>query len=287
MERVDILMITYNRPTYTARSLPRLLQSCEHATEAGFDARVWVWHNGADADTRAIVREHQNHPRMQHMELSDENRLLREPTNWFWRKSEAQLLGKVDDDILIAEEWIPKLARAHAAEPRLGLCGAWQFLEEDYRPELAERKIRTIGGDTRIMANPWLGGSGYLMKRQVLSDTGPLREEESFSNWCIRAALRGWLIGWLYPFVQQEDMDDPRHPLSLRKSDADVADHASLSQRRYGVTSLNEVLHRQKRAAYEVQAASPNARDYVGVRGKVRRAIQRARGTGRVARFNP
>src|SRR5262249_24933662 len=125
---VDVLMITYNRPEYTRLSLQRLLDSCSE------DARVWVWHNGADADTLGVVEALRGHPRFCRFHHSPENRKLREPTNWLWSQATGLYLSKVDDDCLVPDGWIEKLRCAHEDVPEFGVIGCWRFEDEDFVP---------------------------------------------------------------------------------------------------------------------------------------------------------
>ncbi|MHC4100717.1 MAG: hypothetical protein ACYS1E_16385 [Planctomycetota bacterium] len=55
-QTIDVLMVTYNRPIYAERSLRRLLDSGDEAM------RVWVWHNGTDAEMLDVVSSMRDHP---------------------------------------------------------------------------------------------------------------------------------------------------------------------------------------------------------------------------------
>src|SRR5437762_1338791 len=127
---IDLLMITYNRPEYTRLSLERLLDTCDTRT------RIWLWHNGDDSKTLAVVRSFANHPRVHCFHHSRENKKLREPTNWFWSRAPGKLLGKVDDDCLVPAKWIEILSRAHDDVPQFGIVSCWHLLQEDFSPEL-------------------------------------------------------------------------------------------------------------------------------------------------------
>lgn len=262
---VEILYISYNRPGYTGLSLDRLLATCPAHT------RVWVWHNGDDQTTLEVVRSRQDHPRFHHLHHSPENRMLREPTNWFWKNAEGDLLGKVDDDCLMPEGWVEALERDHAAEPSLGIVGSWLFREEDIVPELVDRKRRTFDGFS-IMANPWVGGSGYLMKRNCVEQQGLLRPKENFTRYCIRAAMKGWHIGWHVPFLYMDHMDDPRSEFTELRSDEEYLSKRGLTLAGRGIDTLAEARERTVRAAKELQECSSDPRDYAGWRKLVRRA---------------
>lgn len=277
---IDILMITHDRPHYTRLALTRLLETCDETV------RVWLWQNGDHKETVELVREMASHPRVGRLHHSRENQMLRGPTNWFWRNADGQLLGKVDDDCLVPHGWIDALRQAHQDVPELGVVSCWPFLKDDFVPELAAGKISRLGKH-QVLLNHWVGGSGYLMKRRLFKDLGALGEREAFTGYCLRAAGRGWVNGWYYPFLLMDHMDDPRSPYTRMKTEADFQQMASLSSRRFGTPSLAALRERAIRAAIEVQEASLDLRDHVGWRSRVRRITNRLLKRGRVARFHP
>ncbi len=277
---VDVLMITYNRPQYTRLALSRLLETADDSV------RVWIWQNGNDEETVDLVRGLAAHPRVRQFHHSPENQMLRGPTNWFWSRADGRLLGKVDDDCLVPEGWVEALRQAHRDVPELGAISCWPFLEEDFVPERAGGKVQRVGRH-QVLRNHWVGGSGYLMKRGVYENLGPLGEREAFSGYCLRAAGAGWVNGWYYPFLLMDHMEDPRSPNTRMKTETDFQKMPSLSSRRFGTPSLAAMRERASRAAAEVQEASLDLRDYVGWRAQVRRIKNRLLRRGRIARFHP
>jgi hypothetical protein len=261
---LDILMITHNRPDYTAMSLRQLLGTCESGM------RVWVWHNGDDADTRRVIATFSGHPRLGRVLLSEENRRLREPTNWFWQNAEAPFLSKVDDDCLLPAGWANTLTAAHRGCEQLGVLGCWRFYEQDFIPKLALPKIRDLPDGHRMMLNCWVQGSGYVMKRSVIAQLGLLRATESFTDYCVRAAAAGWINGWYFPFIHEEHMDDPRSAYSVFTSDEDFVRNRPLSAIKDDVRSLEEWKNRVHWMARSVQAAPYDPRQYIGWRAKAR-----------------
>lgn len=272
-------MITHNRPSYTRLSLQRLLDSCNDT------ARVWLWHNGTDAATLDVVRAYVDHPRVLKFQHSEQNAMLRTPTNWLWEHASGEFVAKVDDDCLVPLNWIDMLTRAHRDCESLGAVACWPFLLEDFDPSLGGRKIRSVSGGHQVLVNPWVGGSGYIMKRSAVLRHGLLRESDSFSAYCMRLALGGLVNGWYFPLLLMDHMDDPRSPHTLMTSERAFAGNRSLSSIRFGVESYEDFCRKSIQAAMDVQRTSPNARDYVGIRGMWRRALARIRRTG-IARFS-
>lgn len=261
---IDILMITYNRPAYTSIALGRLLDTCDDSM------RVWVWQNGDDMETINIVNSFREHPHFYRFHHSSENKKLNEPTNWLWTNSDADFFTKVDDDCIMPYGWADTLRKAHQDVPEFGILGCWRFPDEDFRPNLAKKKIQTFPGGHQIMRNCWIEGSGYLMKRECFDQMGPLKTGDTFTGYCIRLACRGYIHGWYYPFLYQEHLDDPRCPDSLLKTDADMEKWAPLSAINNGVTTVQAWQAQLKRSAILLQRAPYDPKYYTGWRKSVK-----------------
>jgi len=262
----DVLMITYNRPAYTRLSLSELLKRSSPTT------RVWVWQNGDDPETLEVVESFR--PQLHRYHHSRENARLTQPTNWLFGNARGAYLSKVDDDCIVPEQWDVKLARAHEDEARFGVLGCWRFPDEDFVPELANRKIQSFGGGHRLLVNMWVEGSGYLMKRACVDRLGPLQDGRSFSDYCIRIGCSGWVNGWMYPFLYQEHMDDPRATHSALRTDADLVNRLPLSALKNGVTTLDAWVAQLKRSARLVQSAPIDPAYWSPFRRRVRNALK-------------
>jgi hypothetical protein len=257
---VDVLMVTHRWPSYAHLSLQRLLETCDE------NMRVWIWHNGSDTKTLEVVRSFLDHDAIAGFEHSPENQKLRAPTNWMWAHGTASYVAKVDDDCLVDPSWADTLRAAHANNPSFGVIGSWRFYDEDFVPELAERKIQEFAGGHRLMRNPWVQGSGYLMKRECIEAQGLLAPEQAFTTYCIDLALRGYQNGWYFPFIHEEHLDDPRSPWTGLRTDADLLDRLPLSARRTGVQTLADWDEQMRRSARALQAANPDPRSHSGWR---------------------
>ena len=111
-----------------------MLESC------GDTMRVWVWHNGNDAETLAVVESMRGDPRFHRFHHSPDNRLLRAPINWLFEHAQGDLLGFVNDDCVVSPGWAHTLGTAHRDVPELGVIACWHFPVEEYQPALAEKK---------------------------------------------------------------------------------------------------------------------------------------------------
>lgn len=269
---LDVLMVTFNRPEYTRLSLRRLLDSGDD------DMRVWVWHNGNDAETLSVVESMRSDPRFFKFHHSPENQLIRTPINWLFENARGDLLSLVNDDCVVSDGWVGTLRAAHQDIPKLGVVACWHFQEEDFDPSLAAKKIRTFPGNHRLMCNPWVQGSGIMLKRQCVERLGLMRERErGFTPYCIRLANAGWTNGWYLPLVPIDHMDDPRSPNTLLRTDADLAAHMPLSATFRETHTIAAWDKHLRRSARILQEAPMDPRIYVGLRKKIRRSWARLR----------
>jgi glycosyltransferase involved in cell wall biosynthesis len=266
---VDVLMITYNSPEYVELSLPRLLDSCDE------HARVWLWHNGDDERTLSVVRRFADDPRVHRFHHSRENQKLRAPTNWLWSQSDADFVSKVDDDCLVDPAWLAILRGPYADVPDLGVIGSWRYPEEDFDPEVAAAKLQTLPGGHRLLRNHWVQGSGYLLPRRWIQQHGLLRDNESFTAFCLRLARAGAINGWYFPFVPEDHMDDPRSPHTLFVDDASFQARMPLSAQALGVTRLRDWEEQMRQSARVAQTATLDLRQYGGWRERRRQVVRR------------
>lgn len=268
----DILMITYNRPAYTQLALKSLLECCDSKT------RVWVWHNGQDENTLSVVQSFLPHKAFYRFHHSPTNCRLREPTNWFWKESDADYLGKVDDDCLSQSHWVATLRQAHEDVRDFGVIACWGFMPEDFNYDLAQAKIKAFPGGHQLLQNFWVAGRGYLMKRECLERNGVLRPSESFTEYCVRLALGGWVNGWYYPLIPMDHFDDPRSPHTMLKTDDDLRRMMPLSVGLYNgkETTLAEWTDGLRRRALSLQTASIHKSDYSPHRKLLKKFTKRA-----------
>jgi hypothetical protein len=264
---IDVLMVTGKRPAFARRALERL---CETSDDS---MRLWIWHNGTDEETLAVVHEFLDRPEIHrfHHELEDTgNKRPAEPLDWVLSEGDAAYFSRVGDDCLVPEGWADVLRSAHEEVPELGVVGCWHFRPEDFRPALSVPKIAMFSGGHRILRSCWIEGSGFLMKRACIEDVGLLARRKTFSGYCAALAERGWVNGWYFPFLYQEHMGDPRSPLWVP--------HPGATQ---NGAQLEQVRAIQARA-FSVQLADPDGRGRAAWHARLRR--QRVTTTTRLRR---
>jgi glycosyltransferase involved in cell wall biosynthesis len=262
----DVLMIAHNRPEYTALSLPALLESGDETL------RVWVWQNGENAEVSKIIDAYTNHDRLYKLYRSPKNLGLRAPTNWLWSESDANYVGKVDDDILMPQGWAHKLKCAHEKVRHFGVLGCWVFPAVDYNEKMAKKKISRYQGEA-IVENGWMPGPAYLMKRACVQKAGLLREDDTFPAYSVRLAWAGWIHGWLLPLICCENMDDPRSPRCLLKTQDAFEKYTPLTAAKNNVTTLEGWKSLSERAARGILQSPKKAGRLFWVRRMFRRGV--------------
>jgi hypothetical protein len=219
--------------------------------------RVWVWHNGGDLETLAIVQEFLQHPRLHRFHHSHDNVKLTEPTNWLWREADGEYVSKVDDDSLVPVGWGQKLREAHESNPQFGAIGCWPFPDEDFNAAASARKIQTFNDGHKILRHPWLNGSGYVMKRRCLDAGCRLRDGQSFPDYVGALAWLGWINGWYFPFIYQDHMDDPRSVHTLIKTDDDIRKFMPLTAAKNGAATVKDWTDLLRKMSQHIQRSSP------------------------------
>ena len=213
----SVLYLTLNRLYYTRETLPALLDS----SDTSFSVRIVD--NGSTDGTVEYLQK-LNHPRIEKIIFNKRNEGLVKPTKRFWKESNADLVGKIDNDILVPKGWIDKLMDAHIKIPNLGVCGYCHFREEDFNPDNVKEKVISENG-ILLRKQPWIGGN-YIMKRSTVSEIKGYRQSRKlfqkrilygFNKYQKKLSEIGYLNGYLSNEKKDlflwEHLDDPRHPL--------------------------------------------------------------------------
>lgn len=264
---IDLVFITHNRLAYTKLALASVL------AEPTEEFSLTIWDNVSTDGTAEYLRKEMDDPRIADIVFSKKNIGHTAAVNEVWGKSNADLLGKLDNDCLVTPGWTRILAQAHQDIENLGVIACWHFFPDDFDYNRARHKIQQFGKH-RILRHPWTGGTGFLLKRDTFRKFGSMQAKTTTQYW-LKIALSGYVNGFYYPLVYQEHMDDPRSPNTLLNSDDDLKRYSPLTAKNFGVNSLDEWMQWLRRDALFIQTASANPKQYIGWRAKLRRLLKK------------
>jgi len=272
--RVAIVVVTHNRLEYTKKTIARLLEDKNEE----FD--LYLWDNASDDNTPEYLKDGIDDPRVTEVFLSNENAGQVGGMNYVWGKTKAELVGKLDNDCLVTPGWTRILAQAHKDVPRLGAVACWHFFPQDFDYDLAKGKIQSFG-EHRVFRHPWVGGTGFLMKRQTFLECGPWKggADVGTTYYFLQMALRGYINGWYYPLVFQEHMDDPMSEHSMLKTDQSIEElhDVTYTLRNRDIRTMRERLMWRDKVIKDLLCSPWEAKRHVGWRKKWQRAQAKLR----------
>ena len=218
---VDIIFLTFNRLYYTKITLPVLLNSSYNNS-----FKIHIVDNGSTDGTVEYLKKI-SHPKIESIIYNKKNEGLVKPTKKFWKESHADLVGKIDNDILVPKNWVEKLIDAHLKIPELGVCGYCHFRGEDYNKVAVSQKVEDING-VYIRRQPWIGGN-YIVKRSTVLQNNGYRQSRKlfqkrilygFNKYQETLAKNGFIHGYLCDennsLYTWDHIDDPRHPFFFK-----------------------------------------------------------------------
>jgi len=205
------------------------------------DFNLTVVDNGS-TDGTAEYLGRLKHPKLHHVIINPKNRGLHLPTSEFWGTSKAKYVGKIDNDTLVKGDWIQRLVNILESNENVAIVGCWHFFREDFVLGEDSPRIKKWEGGA-IFENRWIGGTAYLMRRELVARFGFLDEKDgvAWTTWQTRVSDAGFLVGWAHPLVLCEHMDDVRHPLCALKSDEDCQGVYGISYKTRGLRTIGSI----------------------------------------------
>lgn len=211
MAPVDLLLITWNRRGYVEKTLENLL-----ASDADF--RLHCWDNNSQDGVADIIASLDD-PRVVKKNFATENVKQRTPTLWFFEQAKNDLIGKIDDDILLPDGWISKIAPIVRNNDNAGMLGCWIFMEDDWDESLARHKFVTLK-EHEVFQNMWIAGQSFLARKEVLLRyIQPKNVGLGFPIDQYRMTRDGFINGFPLPIIYAHNMDDPRSVHYLNSTD--------------------------------------------------------------------
>lgn len=132
-----------------------------------------------------------------------------------WETSDAPLLSKIDNDIIVPVGWLTALELAYRTFHPF-LIGAYHFGINHF-PKLDSLLPNGLG----IAYINHIGGTSFLMSRTDWIIQGKIKTDHpifGFTAYQAQAASRGAKIGYAYPPVKIIHMDEGEYPYSLRET---------------------------------------------------------------------
>lgn len=232
MKPVDLLLISWNRREYLEKTIPNLL-----ADPADF--RLYCWDNASE-DGAADIIASLNDPRVVKRHYSKQNVKQREPTLWFFGQAQNDVVGKIDDDILLPHGWTGRIAPIVRNNPKAGMLGCWIFMEEDWDEQLAKHKFVDLNG-SKVFQNTWIAGQSFLARLEILKNyILPEGKGYGFPVDQFRMTSDGYINGYPLPILFAHNMDDPRSEYCLMNKTGKILEHSALTARHIGFASPQE-----------------------------------------------
>ncbi len=267
---VAIVIPTHNRIDYTQKVIPRLLEDPDER----FD--LYLWDNASTDETPEYLRSLKD-SRIRDVHLSKTNEGQTGAMNWAWSQTDAEYVGKLDNDCLPAQDWTRLFSEAHQDIPMLGSLAMWHFPLKEFDGALAAAKIQTFGKH-RIFRHAWTCGSGFIMKRATYVQIGPwdTGKHVGTTGYFLKMARAGYVNGWYYPLVLQEHMDDPESQHSFfHKLEFDKAYADSYGYNYAGIKDMENYVETRARIINDLLTSPFAAGYYAPWRRSLRRIVNR------------
>ena len=211
---VDILYITFNRLDYTKETLPALIEN------ANYNFSLTIVDNGSDDGTVSWLKEFARKQRkiIKSIRFMDKNQGISKVTNDFWHSSNADFIGKVDNDTLLPLNWLKRLIESGEKSNRLGVIGGFHFNTSYVDMPSLEKRVMEIDG-VQLIPDAFIGGCCYVFRRKIQRkigylNVGPLRTH-GWTQYQENICRNGYINGYLYPLLLVRHFDDPMDSKNL------------------------------------------------------------------------
>ena len=211
MERsVEIIMVVRDRLEYTKKAIEALAKQT-------YPFRLTIWDNASKENTKEYLRElwadSSFGRKIEDIIFSDENKPLSEITNTLFLRSGADLVGKVDNDVIVPPDWLERCVKAHEAYEDFEFIGGFHFLPEDIAN--LKPKIDTFNG-IDIWRKGHIGGCSFVIKRKDFLDIGLIPTSDKIlmglSEYQHIFHKHGKVNGYLWPPIWVDHFEDARSP---------------------------------------------------------------------------
>ncbi len=259
---IELVLVSYNRLSYIQHVIKSLF------ADQSEDFTVVFWDNGSTDGTREYLAS-QTDPRISKKVFAKDNVWVHGAANAVFEDSTAELVGILNDDIILSPGWTKTLSRAHADIPELGFIGCWHLGKEFFHYHRAKHKIQTFG-EHKILRHPWTGGASGLVKRKAWKEVGPFESKQTTNLW-LRMARKGYVNGFYFPLIHVEHMDYVWSPYYMSKDNIRYGLSNSVTAATQGVHSIKEAKAWHQKVVDNVLDDPWEAGYYFGIRKVLRR----------------
>ncbi len=228
---VDLLLITWNRRHYLEKTIECLLSD---PTEFN----LYCWDNGSEDGTQDIIANLDD-PRVVERHMSRENVGQAPACFWFFERAQSDLIGKIDDDILLPEGWITQIAPMLRRHPEFGLLAGWVFQKEEWDEEAAAHNIVSVG-EYRVLRRMGVQGHSFLGRREYVTKYAVKPKGHGLPVDQTQMSLDGLINGYPLPIIFLHNMDDPRSPYFAYADAEGITGQAPLTARKHGFKDYDE-----------------------------------------------
>jgi glycosyltransferase involved in cell wall biosynthesis len=175
--KLDIVVPTYNRSALLRATISSLLRA---PVPAGLEVALWIVDNNSPDDTEKVVHEIQSSAAIPCHYIKEMKQGSSFARNAGIRAGSGELIGFIDDDEQIDENWYEVVARAFADEETDFIAGAyhpdWAAPIPNWLPPISYAAIGVTSPMTRTSfsessdAQLWSGNA--VIRRSVLQDVG-------------------------------------------------------------------------------------------------------------------
>jgi len=263
---IELVLVSYNRLPYIKHVVQSLFANQSE------DFTVVFWDNGSTDGTKEYLAS-QTDPRISKKVFSKNNVWVHGAANAVFEDSKAELVGILNDDIILSPGWTKILSRAHSDIPELGFIGCWHLGREFFHYHRAKHKIQTFG-EHKILRHPWTGGASGLVKRNAWKEVGPFESKQTTNLW-LRMAKKGYVNGFYFPLIHVEHMDYVWSQYYMFKDDIGYGLSRSVTAAVQGVTSIEDAKAWHKKVVGNILDSPWDPTHYLGLRNKLRRVREK------------
>lgn len=201
----QLVMVTWDRLKYTKQAVESVLK------QKG-DFKLHIVDNGSQDGTVEYLKSLKD-PRIE-ITLWDTNRGLSEATEYVFGRSDADYLGRVDNDVILPEDWLERCVEAHTKYPNFGFIGGFHFF--DYHLTDITPKITEYNG-IKIWEKPYIGGCSFLIPKAVHDRYGTIQGSGVMGLTDYQEEVgKERINGYLYPFIKVDHLEHANSPGNIK-----------------------------------------------------------------------